>query len=333
MKHDQRVVRNEIILKLSKAGLDQKAIAKVVNLSQQMISTILDKDANNLPTSTKGSGLKRRLSDAELEKLPVFLNKGTAFYGFEGAYWTHARVGFVIKREFDVEYEKKQVGRILALINWTQQKPQKKDAKQSLEKVEKWKDEDLPNLKKKALEEDYEIYFQDECTLQLCNNVVKTYSPRGVTPILELQDTKGYQYVCLASAISTTGNMFYQIRGNSFKGTGIIAFLKELLAFAGRKVLLIWDNASWHKSQEVKDFLNTDLGKMLWVSNTPPYSPEFNPDELVWANLKRVQIPNRFAKTVKELKEIAHDGMTKIKNSVELVKSFFNNENFHFTDS
>ena len=191
----------------------------------------------------------------------------------------------------------------------------------------------LVKFKKKAIEEDYEIYYQDESTLQLCHNIIKTYSPRGVTPVLALQDTKGYQYVCIASAISESGKMFYQIRDNSFKGDGIIEFLKDLLVFASRKVLLIWDNASWHKSQEVKNFLNTDLGKMLWVANTPPYSPEFNPDELVWANLKKVQIPNRFAKNVKELKNIAHGGMSKIQNSIELVKSFFNNDNFYFTNS
>jgi transposase len=165
----------------------------------------------------------------------------------------------------------------------------------------------------------------------LCANIVKTYSPRGKTPILALQDTKGYQYVCLASSINEAGEMFFQIRDNSFKGEGIINYVKALLDTTPSKILLIWDNASWHKSQEVIDFLNTEQGKRLWVANTPPYSPEFNPDELVWANLKRVQIPNRLAKNVKELKAIAHEGMTKIQNSVDLVKSFFNMDNFYFT--
>ena len=81
----------------------------------------------------------------------------------------------------------------------------------------------------------------------------------------------------------------------------------------------------------MKDFLKKELGKRVCVANTPPYSPEFNPDELVWANLKRVQIPNRTAKNVKELKSIAEQGMSAIKNSTELVKSFFNEENFYFT--
>lgn len=149
MKYEERVVRNEIILNLSKDGFDQATIAKSVKLCQQMVSKILNKAANDQPMSIKGKGLTRRLSGDELKELPGFLKKGTAFYGFEGAYWTHARVGFVIKQEFEVDYENKQVGRILAIINWTSQKPQKKDARQSLEKVEKWKEEDLPSLKKK----------------------------------------------------------------------------------------------------------------------------------------------------------------------------------------
>jgi transposase len=192
---------------------------------------------------------------------------------------------------------------------------------------------DIASFKKKALEEGYDVYYHDESTLQLCGNIIKTYSPRGQTPILKFHDTKGYQYVCLASSISENGEMFYQIRDGSFKGEGIIQYLKDLIAQAEKKILLIWDNAPWHKSEDVKEFLRSPEGKDLWIANTPPYSPELNPDELVWANLKKVQIPNRIAKTVKELKIIAVKGMDKIKNSTELIKSFFNKKNFHFTTS
>ena len=164
----------------------------------------------------------------------------------------------------------------------------------------------------------------------MCANVIKTYSPRGKTPILTFNDTKGYQYVCIASSISVEGKLFYQIRDNSFKGSGIIDYLKSLLASTSRKILLIWDNATWHSSQEVKDFLNTELGQRLWVANTPPYSPEFNPDELVWANLKRVQIPNQVAKNVKELKVIAQNGMNKIQESVELASRFSIKNNYFY---
>lgn len=333
MKYEEREFRNSIVVNLMKTGMGQAAIGRVVNLGQRMVSTILSKFSQNLPLTTKTPGSKSQLSSTQLAELPKFLSKGSESYGFEGSYWTHSRVGYVINQEFKVQYENRQVGRILEKINWTRQKPQKKEAQQNLTKVEKWQKEDLPALKKKALEEDYEIRFHDESTLQLCANVVKTYNPRGQTPVLELYDTKGYQYVCIASSISACGKMFFQIRENSFKGEGIIEYLKNLLATTSKKILLIWDNASWHKSEEVKAFLNTEEGKRLWVANTPPYSPEFNPDELVWANLKRVQIPNRVAKNVKELKILAHKGMLEIQNSEKLIKSFFTKKNFHFTDS
>jgi transposase len=143
-----RQVRNDIVLKLKETFLSQKAIGELVNLSQQMVSKVLNNVAKNGSVLTKKSGAKRRLSDENLKLLPILLEKGSEFYGFEGAYWTHARVGYVIKEQFNVSYEDKQVGRILNLINWTWQKPQKKDAKQDVEKVKKWKEEELPALKK-----------------------------------------------------------------------------------------------------------------------------------------------------------------------------------------
>lgn len=330
MKYEERKVRNDIVANLFDTGMSQSEIGRIVNLGQRMISTLLSKLSQKQPLTTKSPGGIRRLSETELSNLPNFLAKGSEFYGFTGSYWTHTRVGYVINKEFNVQYENRQVGRILVLINWTRQKPQKKDAQQSAAKVEKWQKEDLPALKKKAIEEDYDIYYHDEATVQLCANVIKTYSPRGKTPILALHDTKGYQYVCLASSISVSGTLFFRIRDNSFKGAGIIEYLKDLLASTKRKILLIWDNAPWHKSQEIKDFLVTEEGKRLWVAQIPPYSPEFNPDEHVWANLKRVQIPNRVAKNVKELKDIAHSGMVKIQESMDIVKSFFNKDNFYF---
>jgi transposase len=148
MKYEERKVRNEIIANLFETGMSQSDIGKIVNLGQRMISTLFTKLSQKQPLTSKSPGGQSRLSEIELSKLPNLLEKGSESYGFSGDYWTHARVGYVINQEFNVQYEDKQVGRILALINWTRQKPQKKDAQQSAAKVEKWQKEDLPALKK-----------------------------------------------------------------------------------------------------------------------------------------------------------------------------------------
>lgn len=49
--------------------------------------------------------------------------------------------------------------------------------------------------------------------------------------------------------------------------------------------VVIMDNASFHKSTKVKDLIENAGGKLIYL---PPYSPDLNPIERVWANLKRL---------------------------------------------
>jgi transposase len=54
----------------------------------------------------------------------------------------------------------------------------------------------------------------------------------------------------------------------------------------GKPILLLWDNGGSHKSAEVKQWL-TDNPNIVELDNFPPYSPEFNPIEHVWKELKK----------------------------------------------
>jgi transposase len=149
MNFAERQVRNTILLNLGDLKIGQKQQGQIVGLTQQSVSKIYKKVSLGLPITQKRLGPKPRLSAEQLVKLPEFLSKGSEFYEFTGNFWTHKRVKYVIEKEFSIIYEIKQVGRILEKIKWTQQKPQKKDIQQDLLKVEKWKTEDLPALKKK----------------------------------------------------------------------------------------------------------------------------------------------------------------------------------------
>ena len=48
--------------------------------------------------------------------------------------------------------------------------------------------------------------------------------------------------------------------------------------------ILVMDNASWHKTKKVKDLLEKHNIKYIYQ---PPYSPDLNPIEHYWANMKR----------------------------------------------
>lgn len=78
-----------------------------------------------------------------------------------------------------------------------------------------------------------------------------------------------------------------------------INFLKKLLkTYSNKKIFLIWDGASWHKSKEIRKFLSKiNKGKVkLELFLFPPYTPEFNPQEHVWKALRQAITHNRLEK-------------------------------------
>ncbi len=78
-----------------------------------------------------------------------------------------------------------------------------------------------------------------------------------------------------------------------------IKFLKKLIRiYKDKKIFLIWDGASWHKSKEIREFLSkVNQGKTkLELFLFPPYSPEFNPQEHVWKALRQNITHNRLEK-------------------------------------
>lgn len=80
-------------------------------------------------------------------------------------------------------------------------------------------------------------------------------------------------------------------------GKTTVKFLKKLTnIYKNKKIFLVWDNASWHKNKEIRGFLRTKQGKRFDLFNFPPYTPEFNPQEHVWKNLRQHITHNRMEK-------------------------------------
>ena len=87
-------------------------------------------------------------------------------------------------------------------------------------------------------------------------------------------------------------------------GTEVVTALRTFQAgHPGQKIVIVWDNASWHRAKEVRallgpgnEFANIDL---VWM---PPYSPDHNPIEHVWKDAKEA-IANWQAATFEETRD------------------------------
>lgn len=116
---------------------------------------------------------------------------------------------------------------------------------------------------------------------------------RGKEPIIEAkrkgESTNFYGALNLKTGKVTAMEVERQ------NGETTVKFLKKLARiYKGKQIFLIWDGASWHKCKEIREFLKTT--KQFELFNFPPYSPEFNPQEHVWKNLRQNVTHNRMEK-------------------------------------
>ncbi len=173
------------------------------------------------------------------------------------------------------------------------------------------------------------IGYQDESGVCLLPSVAYSYAPCGQRPLLEA-DSKNRLKLSLSVVITAQGQMYYQVRQSSFNGAAIVRFIKKMKQTFKKKMILIWDGAKIHTCQQVKQYLQGQEKRKVWLEKLPPYSPELNPAEQVWAYLKNVLLKNDLSKTLNELKQKLVAAMDTIKNDKELIRSFFHHPSTYF---
>lgn len=161
----------------------------------------------------------------------------------------------------------------------------------------------------------------DEAGFYLLPAVVKTYAPKGETPILKKAASR--EHLSAISGITLAGKMYMVIQEESFKGPHIVAFLKHLLKHIGPKILVVWDGASCHRAVVVKDFLKTEAGKQVWLEKLPAYAPELNPDEGIWNLLKNVELKNLCCQTLADLKKQLRKARERLRHKSRLILGCF----------
>jgi transposase len=151
-------------------------------------------------------------------------------------------------------------------------------------------DRALARPSSKALSERRTIVWGDESAFYLLPAVVRTYAPRGETPVL--RGLLSHDHWSVIGGLSATGRRLLQMQEPAYRGPTIVQFLQHLLRHLPGKLLVIWDGASIHRAQPVKDFLAAGAAARLQLEVLPGYAPELNPIEGVWRYLKHVDLRN-----------------------------------------
>lgn len=310
-------------LELERQGWKQCEIAAVLGVTESAVSQWIASARRGGPEALQSHprpGAIPKLTDEQLSLLPDFLWHGPDAYGLRGEVWTCARIAGVIGQEFGVRYSKSQVSRLLKRLGWTPQVPLVRAIQRDEDAIERSRRVVWPEILNRARRERRRLVFLDESGFYLLPGVVKTYSPKGQTPIVHEWQTR--DHLSVMGAVTPESKIYTMVRQESLNGLHSIEFLLHLGRVAGDRLLLIWDNSPIHRRVEVMEFL-ADVGRAIHLECLPSYAPDLNPVEWMWRHLKQVELRNLACLDLEVLHMELHLALGRLREKPHLVPTFF----------
>jgi transposase len=322
-----------LMLLLMNEGKTYEQIAGFIGCSQRTVAYwCVHGDADNLESlkDKRGIGNSRKATDEYIKLLLETIEKEPSELGYEFGRWTGERLSTYLAEQTGIELTGSQVRKILKqkkyVYLWAKysledkQNPLKRsEFKQKLAQYL-----ELAKIKQELLQ----IWFWDESGFSLRVLRRKTWGKKGKRKKITGQRRRGRVNVMGGLRVADKKRLCYFIK----KGNAETFYeqLKQLNDFvkhewvaqgnraeefqkAGPKIVVILDNASYHKRKDILVEIEKNLSNII-LEFLPAYSPDFNLIELVWHSCKEY-IAHRLFQSIAELEEL----LNKLLNEGELI--------------
>ena len=147
--------------------------------------------------------------------------------------------------------------------------------------------------------------FQDEARFGRMVRLRKCWSPSPLRPVVH----NGYQreYTYVYGAVSPMDGGFDWMLSDKMNTEQMGLFLEQVSArHPDEFIVMVVDGASSHVSKALKTPENIRLLRL------PPYSPELNPCENVWDELREKLFPNRVYSSMEEVINQLKEGLPRL---------------------
>lgn len=266
-------------------------------------------------------GPEPKLTDQQRQRVKGWIvGRDPRQYGLDYGLWTRRIVQSLIQRKFGVELGLTAVGRLLAGLGITPQKPLRRAYERDPQRIQWWLEDEYPRLRRRAKRRGAEIFFLDEAGFQSDPVLGRTYGLKGQTPVVATSGQR--QKVNAISAVNAKGAFWYDVYTGKLNAARFIEFLRGFVKGRRRPVFLVVDGHPAHVAKTVQAYVQS-LGGRLELHFLPPYAPDLNPDEFVWSYAKSNGVSKKPLRQNESLKERVVADLEAIRQNKPLVKSFF----------
>jgi transposase len=267
------------------------------------------------------AGPEPKLTEKQRQQVRRWIiGKDPRQHGFDFGLWTRRIVQTLIQEKMGVVLCLTSVGKLLAQLNITPQKPLRRAYERDPVAVELWQKETYPKLKKRAKKMGALIFFLDEAGFQSDPPLGRTYGLKGHTPVVPSSGQR--QSINVISAVTASGAFWAATYTGKLNAESFVVFLKNFMTGRRSKVLLVVDGHPAHKAHLVKAYIAALAGR-LELHFLPPYAPDLNPDEFVWNHMKNNGVSKKPLKKNESLRERVEKDLVALHNNQALVASFF----------
>ena len=257
--------------------------------------------------------LERWLADTILTSTPVA-------YGYDAELWSLTILVELLQQRFGVWVADSTVALHLHRLELSCQQPCYRAREQDSAAVAYFLLDKFPKIQRLAEKIGADIGFEDEAGVGLRTRAGRTWGAVGTPPVVPATDRRGGYNVL--SVITATGELHYSVTEQSLDGERYVAFLQQLLRGRTRPLILIADNVSFQRSADVRQFVRTHRTQIR-LFFFPTHSPELNPDEQVWNEIKHRQLGKQPIKSKSDLKKRLRSALKSLQRKAEKLRSFF----------
>jgi len=299
-------------------------IASILKVSEEAVrlwvNAFMVKGPNGL-ISKKSPGRPGKLTKSQKQELDGILNEGPSSAGFPGACWRSPMIQHLIHERFGVFYSVCYIAQLLKNMGFSYQKAAFVSDHKDPEKRKAWLENTWPEIIKLAKAKRAAILFGDEASFPQWGTLTYTWAKRGQQPTIKTSGIrKGYKVFGLIDYF--TGRFFYSAQEERLTSETYAAFLQSVLDRTDQHLIIVQDGARYHTSKAMQAFFEKN-NQHLTVFSLPSYSPDYNPIEKLWKEIKKDGTHLHYFPTFRDLVFKVEEVLLNFSNSCQKVLSLF----------